>query len=315
MGPKTSDAMRLTAEQALEEKLIATLEPVTGAGNVRASVTLDYDPAATEETQESYDPDRTVTLSMQRSEQTAGGQPVAAGVPGTATNAPNSSALPVYPQQTSSGQSAKTESGTYGASKTVRHMIENPGRVRRLTAAIVVNDRLAQPATKTKAPLWQPRSPDELRNLTALAQAAVGFDSTRGDMLTVEDLAFDENRPQEPVPAYQQYLSMAENSPTLVKYSAMLLGLLVVLAFGVRPALGRARAGGTVRREFAPQPNKGQPRELPASAPQPVLRPPEPIEVDPERIRTQEIFDQVSDHLKREPTQSSRLLQSWIHTD
>jgi flagellar M-ring protein FliF len=67
LGPKTAEAMRLTAEQALEEKLIATLEPVTGAGNVRASVTLDYDPAATEETQESYDPDQTVTLSMQRS--------------------------------------------------------------------------------------------------------------------------------------------------------------------------------------------------------------------------------------------------------
>src|ERR1700694_3672857 len=42
LGPKTADAMRLTAEQVLEEKLIATLEPVTGAGNVRASVTLDY---------------------------------------------------------------------------------------------------------------------------------------------------------------------------------------------------------------------------------------------------------------------------------
>ncbi len=50
LGPKTADALRLSAEQALEEKLIATLEPVTGAGNVRASVTLDYDPAATEET-------------------------------------------------------------------------------------------------------------------------------------------------------------------------------------------------------------------------------------------------------------------------
>ena len=47
LGPKTAEAMRLSAEQALEEKLIATLEPVTGAGNVRASVTLDYDPAAT----------------------------------------------------------------------------------------------------------------------------------------------------------------------------------------------------------------------------------------------------------------------------
>ena len=35
---------------------------------------------------------------------------------------------------------------------------------------------------------------DELRNLTALAQAAVGFDATRGDVLTVEDLAFEDNR-------------------------------------------------------------------------------------------------------------------------
>src|SRR5580704_8776542 len=56
LGPKTPDALRLTAEQALEEKLVTTLEPVTGAGNVRASVTLDYDTAATEVTQETYDP-------------------------------------------------------------------------------------------------------------------------------------------------------------------------------------------------------------------------------------------------------------------
>jgi flagellar M-ring protein FliF len=42
---------------------------------------------------------------------------------------------------------------------------------------------------------------------------------------------------------------------------------------------------------------------------------PEPVELDPERIRAAEIFDQVSGHLKREPTQSSRLLQSWIHSD
>jgi flagellar M-ring protein FliF len=126
LGPKTADAMRLTAEQALEEKLVATLEPVTGAGNVRASVTLDYDQAATESTEENYDPDQTVTLSMQRTEQTTGGKPVAAGVPGTASNAPNSQALPVYPQQTTAPETAKTESGTYGASKTVRHVVRIP---------------------------------------------------------------------------------------------------------------------------------------------------------------------------------------------
>ncbi|HEY1902635.1 MAG TPA: flagellar basal-body MS-ring/collar protein FliF [Terracidiphilus sp.] len=305
LGPKTAEQERLTAEEALEEKLVSTLEPVTGAGNVRASVTLDYDAAATDETQETYDPNQTVTLSMQRTEQTTGPQPVAAGVPGTASNAPNSQALPVYPQQTTPPQSAKTESGTYGASKTVKHVMENPGRVRRMTAAIVVNDRMMQLATRARAAVWQPRSADELRNLTVLAQAAVGFDPARGDMLTVQDLAFEDNRTAQPISLPGQMLATAENSPVLVKYAALLAGLLVVLAFGVRPALRRA----------ALQPAAKELTAGAAAVAQPVLKPPEPAELDPERIRAQEIFDQVSGHLKREPSQSSRLLQSWIHSD
>jgi flagellar M-ring protein FliF len=313
LGPKTADAMRLSAEEALEQKLVTTLEPVTGPGNVRASVTLDYDPAATDETQESYDPDQTVTLSMQRTEQTSGSQAVAVGIPGTASNAPNSRALPVYPQQNSAPQTAKSESGTYAASKTVRHVIEGPGKVRRLTAAIVVNDRMIQPAAGGRAAQWQPRSADEVRNLTALAQAAVGFDATRGDMLQVQDLAFEENRLQQPISLPAKLLSTAEDSPVLVKYAALLAGILVVMAFGVRPALRHARFGPAAK-----SPGKRGIRELPASleaAGQPALKPPEPVEVDPERIRTQQIFEQVTDHLKREPTQSSRLLQSWIHSD
>jgi flagellar M-ring protein FliF len=313
LGPKTAEALELTAEQALEEKLISTLEPVTGASNVRASVTLDYDRAATDVTQEIYDPDKTVTLSMQRTEQASGSQAVAAGVPGTASNAPNSQALPVYPQQTTSPQSAKTESGTYAASKTERHEVDTPGRVRRLTAAIVVNDRLAQPASTGKAAVWQPRSADELRNLTALAQAAVGYDAARGDQLTVEDLAFDQNRSQQPPAALEKWVNTEEDSPLLIKYAALLCGLLVVLAFGVRPALrqaGSALLGAGVAKSGARELASGA-----ATASQTALKPPEPVEVDPERIRSQEIFEQVTDHVKREPTQSSRLLQSWIHSD
>jgi flagellar M-ring protein FliF len=313
LGPKTAEAMQLSAEQALEEKLISTLEPVTGAGNVRASVTLDYDHAASDVTEESYDPDQTVTLSMQRTEQSSGGKPVAAGVPGTASNAPNSQSLPVYPQQTTPPQAAKSESGTYASSKTERHVVEGPGRVRRMTAAIVVNDRLIQPASRGKGAIWQPRSVDELRNLTALAQASVGFDTTRGDMLTVEDLAFDENRTQQPVSLPQQLLTSVENSPVLVKYAALLIGLLVILAFGIRPALRRAKPISATKGAA-----KDEVKELPAGTPAPappVLKPPEPAEVDPERLRNQEIFEQVTEHLKREPTQSSRLLQSWIHSD
>jgi flagellar M-ring protein FliF len=308
LGPKTADGLRLTAEQNLEEKLVSTLEPVTGVGNVRASVSLDYDQQASEQTQETYDPDQTVTLSMQRTEQVSGPQPVAAGVPGTASNAPNTQSLPVYPQAASQPQTTRSESGTYGAAKTVRHLVENPGKLRRLTAAIVVNDRMTQPAGKDKAAVWQPRSADELRNLTALAQAAVGFDTSRGDLLTVEDLPFDANHGQMPPTTLSQSLAAVEGSPVLVKYGAILCGILVIVAFGVRPAVRRIAA--------SPAPaGKGPPKELAASTAQASLKQPEPPEVDPERQRTQEIFEQVTDHLKREPSHSSRLLQSWIHQD
>jgi flagellar M-ring protein FliF len=314
LGPRTAEAAQLSAEQALEEKLVATLEPVTGAGNVRASVTLDYDTQSAEETDESYDPSKTVTLSLERTEQAAGAQPVAAGVPGAASNAPNTQALPVYPHETASPQSAKTESGTYGVSKTVRHTVDDPGRVRRLTAAIVVNDRMLQAASKDRAAVWQPRSADELRNLTALAEAAVGFDTARGDVVTVQDMAFDENRPEPQVSLPKQLQRTAEDSPFLLKYCALLIGLLMVTIFGLRPAI---RHAGTALATAGSVKNAR--RELPAgpggATAQVAQSSLEPEEVDPERQRTQEIFDQVTTHMKHEPTQSSRLLQSWIHSD
>jgi len=311
LGPKTADALRLTAEQALEEKLVSTLEPVTGAGNVRASVTVDYDAAASEQTDETYRPDQTATLTMQRTEQSSGPQAAAAGVPGTASNAPNAQAqpLPVYPRETTPPQTAKSESGTYGVSKSVRHTTEAPGRVRRLTAAIVVNDRQVQAAGGNKPAAWQPRSADELRNLTALAQAAVGFDAQRGDLLTVEDLAFDDNRPREPLSPAARALREAENSPLLVRYSVVLLGLLLVMGFGVRPALRRMG-------DPLPHPGLMAEKKLPGAAvPEPALPAPEGQAADADRLRAQEIFEQVTGAVRRQPAQSSRLLQGWIHSD
>jgi flagellar M-ring protein FliF len=307
LGPKTAEGLELNAEQALEEKLISTLEPVTGVGNVRASVTLDYDPNAVEETKESYDPAQSAMLSMERSEQTSGAQPVAAGVPGTASNAPNTEALPVYPKQTTQPQTSKTESGTYGVSKTIRHMVENPGRVRRLTAAIVVNDRMMHTPSKRSPAQWQTRSAEELRNLTSLAQAAIGFDGTRGDVVTVQDLSFEENRTQAVPSVPAQMLSKVESSPVLVKYLSLLIGLTVVLLFGVRPALGKVASA-----------IKGAPRELSRGATAgsaAALPPPETALLDTGRGRAQEIFEQVTGQIKNEPAQSSRLLQSWIHSD
>jgi len=214
--------------------------------------------------------------------------------------------VPVYPRESSTGpESARTESSTYAASKTVKHTVENPGRVRRLTAAIVVNDRMMQAATTKSAAVWHPRSADELHNLTALAQAAVGFDPARGDALTVQNIGFDDNRTQQAKPLPLRLLDGAEGSPLLLKYTALLACFLLVLAFGIRPAL---------RQVTVVQRSAVKAKELPNPAAA-ALAAAQPPELDQERIRKQAVYEQVTQQLKREPTQSSRLLQSWIHSE
>jgi len=290
-------------EQALEAKLISTLEPVTGPGNVRASVTLDYERSATDVTQETYDPDKTVTLSMQRTEQTAGAQPLPAGVPAPPPTHPTPRRCPSTP----------AEHAASGGKDRVRYLWRlqdrsprgrGPGARPAAHCGHCRQRPVGAGCQQRKAAVWQPRSADEVRNLTALAQASVGFDSTRGDMLTVEDLAFDQNRSEQPAPAIDKWMSTAENSPVLVKYLALFAGLLILLAFGVRPALRQAGSARIEKKSAKP----GVP-ELSAAtataAPAALKPPPEPVEVDPERLRTQEIFEQVTEHLKREPTQSS----------
>jgi flagellar M-ring protein FliF len=175
-----------------------------------------------------------------------------------------------------------------------------------------------QLASKGQGAQWQPRSADEIRNLTTLAQAAVGYDPARGDMLTVEDLSFAENRTQQPLTMQAELLAKLEDSPVLVKYAALLFAVIVVVLFGVRPAIRRAKPVPILASKETKAVGKGALKELPgqtAALPQPALKPPDPVELDPERIRAQEIYEQVTGHLKREPSQSSRLLQSWIHSD
>ncbi len=98
----------------------------------------------------------------------------------------------------------------------------------------------------------------------------------------------------------------------LVKYAALLAGLLVVVAFGVRPALRHA----AVR---AQAPAKAARKELPGRRGSLRAAASEASRAgrggSGTAAKAQEIFEQVTGHLKREPTQSSRLLQSWIHSD
>ncbi len=141
----------------------------------------------TDETDETYDPDQTVTLSMQRTEQTHRRAAGGGGVPGAASNAPNTAgACPSIPQQTTPPQSGEDrvgnlrgfEDGAARGGKSRAGAADDGGHRGERPAGCRPRHKGASARCGSRA------SADELRNLTALAQAAVGFDTTRGDMVT-----------------------------------------------------------------------------------------------------------------------------------
>ncbi len=304
LGRRGASADLLAHEQELAARLVETLEPVAGPGNVRASVNVDYDPNSADEVDETWDPAQSATLSMQRTEQTQG-QPAASGIPGTASNAPNAKP-PLYPTASESAQNLRQESATYGVSKKVRHSIEAAGRVRRLTAAVLINDRRSAAG---KFPGWQTRPPDEMKRLTDLAQSAIGFDASRGDQVTVEELAFDDNTASPEPGMGERALAMAAQSQPLLRYGTILTVLLAFFLFVVRPVL---RSLTAVRQS----PSSQEAESLRArTEPAPEELTPEQQVAEQRKIRAQTVFERVSETVKRDPAQSTRLLESWIRSE
>src|SRR6185295_165718 len=89
-GPEPSEGVldfRHTIERDLLSKINATLEPLVGADRFRAGVSVECDFSSVEQSEEIYDPTRSVMVSSQKSEDVSGGAG-ASGVPGTASALP-----------------------------------------------------------------------------------------------------------------------------------------------------------------------------------------------------------------------------------
>jgi flagellar M-ring protein FliF len=307
LGSGNESNAKAVYEQTLAEHILETLEPVVGEGNVRATVNVDYDRSSRDEVDENYDPSAVVTLSMQRAEQVSGAQPPAQGVPGTASNAPNQQ-VPLFPAQKPDAESTKQESGTYGASKKTRHLVEGPGEVSRITAAVLINDRLpvetgqpgkpANKGDKKQTVAAQPWSAEEMKQFASLAQAAVGYEEARGDRVVVENLRFDTSPPTSPgwLP---RLLAEAGTAEPLARDGVLVVVAAMVLLLVVRPAFKM------VERQAA------EPRLLATATRSDAL----PAGGDAHAIleeQAQGVFEEVVSHIQRDPVQSARVLQTWI---
>jgi flagellar M-ring protein FliF len=295
LGVRNADAAENEQEQRLADRLIATLEPIAGEGNVRASVHLEYDTTATDETDESYDPSGTVTLSMQRSEQQTGDHSAPSGVPGTASNAPNAQPPLLPPPHNAPAASMKEESGTYGASKKTRHVVEGPGRVKRATIAVLINDR---ETARNNGP-W---TPDQMKRISELAQAAVGYDASRGDVISVENISFD-SAPDTGDSLANRALSTAQ-SLDLPRYGAALVGLFALILLVIRPVARNLKT--------AVLPNPGGLISVTDALPEELIP---SLPTGDSRQPREAVFQRVAANIKADPVQSARLLHMWLESE
>ena len=179
-----------SVEGSLEHRILNLVEPLVGAGRVVAQVTATVDFQKSVETSESYDPDKTVVRSEQRSSEKRddkGGQ--AAGVAGTASNLPPGSAG----QTDSSGSNYLRNSETlnYEMDKKTLRTEYPQGALKRLSVAVVVDGSYLKEGEGTGAKtVFQPRTADEMTRYTNLIKSAVGFDAQRGDQVEVTNSQF-----------------------------------------------------------------------------------------------------------------------------
>jgi len=258
-GPQNAglDAQQLQyvaqIESGLSKRVVELLEPIVGRDNLRATVAADVDFSQSEATSEEFKPNQGAQASISiRSQQTsenggtANAQP--SGVPGAASNQPPVPATaPVtgaaQPLQTAQGGNATSGTGgrreattNYELDKTVRVTRNASGTVKRLNAAVVVNNR-AVTDSKGKT-TYVPLTNDEIDKLTALVRESIGFKQERGDSVKVINAPFkvDPAANKVDVPLWKQPEVLDMLRAAAVPLALAFVALLVFLGL-VRPAL------------------------------------------------------------------------------
>lgn len=184
-------------ESSVIKRINGILEPVVGGGNFRAEVSADIDFTAVEQAAETFNPDLPAIRSEQTLNESRRAGDAAAGIPGALTNQPPGTAeapeqidpatgQPVVPPVPTNNREQATRN--YELDRTVSYTKHQQGTLKRLTVAVVVDDKVVKNADGTETML--PWTENELERLSILVRDAVGFSAVRGDSVNVLNSAF-----------------------------------------------------------------------------------------------------------------------------
>ncbi len=233
-------------ERKLKEQIDAIVTSVVGANRARVTVSAELDYTRIQQTQDMFDPEQRVVRSTQtREEQSAtanntnnDGVTVANEIPG------NNQQRNQQPQQNAQPKDStrKTEEVVnYEITRTTRTETLEPGRVKRISVAVLVDGIYTKGSNNEVT--YQPRAKEDLERITALVRSAIGFNEKRGDMIEVVNLRFAEPTVISQTAGDTGLLSLlrftTDDIMRFVEIGVMLILGLLVLLFVVRPLVRR----------------------------------------------------------------------------
>lgn len=195
-GSEVNLEYREMIEKNFAAKIQSTLDPLLGADRFRVAVSAECDFSSGEQSEESFDPARSVMVSSQKSEDVAPSASLSGGIPGTASNLPRA---PARTAGVSGGTSRRTEEINYQSSRLVRRVKLPQGELKRISVSLVLDQDVHW---EGRSPHLQqvlvPPSAEKLKTIHDLVAGVINFKADRGDQLIVETLPFEATLHAEP---------------------------------------------------------------------------------------------------------------------
>ena len=212
-----------------------------GAGracNARVQVNVDLSSERQVIRSQTFDPEQQVVRSTETREESREDRDAEGNDIGVAGNLPAELAdAGTGPRSTNS--SARTdEIVNYEIGSTQSETVREPGDVRRLSVAVLVNGiyNVAEDGTVS----YEERPAEELERLAQLVRSAVGFDAERGDTVSVDSLRFIDYALDVGAPMGMSVMQViAANTMGILRSLFALALVALVLFFGVTPLLRR----------------------------------------------------------------------------
>ena len=326
----SADERQAAFEKRLREQIEAIVTSVVGPGRARVELTADFDFNRVTQTSDKYDPEGRVVRSSQTREETSAsndGRENQVTVGNEIPGGNQRQAPPPEANATPRDQNRKSEEIiNYEISKISKTEIIEGGRVNRISVAVLVDGTYAK-NDKGEAS-YQPRSKEEIDQISALVRTAIGFDQKRGDQVQVINLRFAETAAVAPITEPGGWLSMLQFTKDdimrAIEMAVMGLLGLVVLLLVVRPLVRRVLAAD--ERVVAALPPAGAPAEAfetPAAAPAAVEN--EVVKAEPSRtakmidiaqvqgqVHAQSV-QKVGDLADKNPRETVSIIRQWLH--